>query len=712
MIAFAILWSATSTAIFAQHQPLGLGDMEKLSWKSNGPGVWVAQVGDIDAPLLSTFAGALSRLDSVNEELHDEPLPLRTDTIQGLGHAGRATLRLPLSEDERVYGLGLQFSGTDRREEVFHLHVDHFGGIRGRTHAPVPLYISSRGYAVFFDTTRYIDIYAGIGNRRDDPDFPTIRDRNTDPKWDDRPPSNAVEASVQGPGLRVILFAGPTPLAAMQRYVMYFGGGCLPPKWGLGFWHRVPTNATTAQIVEEVDRFATEGFPLDVIGLEPGWQSKAYPGTFDWNAKHFPDPKAFVASMRARGIRVNLWENPYVSPGSTMYKAILPYTGSHTVWLGVVPDYTIEAARHVMQNHHAKTHLDVGVAGYKIDEVDGVDAWLWPDHAAFPSGLTGEQMRQTYGLQLQSTLMEMFRARDQRTYGLVRGTNGASPAYPFALYSDSYDHRQFVSAVGETGLTGVLWAPEIRSAKTAEEWVRRMQSACMSPLAQLNAWSDGTKPWSFPEVNDAIRNAMLLRQRLLPYLYTAFAEYHFRGVPPFRPLVLDESVNTLLTEGAPSNKYRAAIETATDQYLMGDALLVAPAFTGQTSRNVVLPPGNWYDFHTGAYAGNGEVINVATPLETIPLFARDGALVPLGAPNLSLTDETRNRGIEIRHYGEADGSARMYDDDGETYAYERGTFTWHPIEATSANGSWKTDAASLEATTSVRWTFMPVAKAN
>ena len=82
----------------------------------------------------------------------------------------------------------------------------------------------------------------------------------------------------------------------------------------------------------------------------------------------------------------------------------------------------------------------------------------------------------------------------------------------------------------------------MRASKSAEEWLRRMQSVCFSPMAMLNAWADGTKPWSFPEVENQVRDVAQLRMQLLPYIYSAFARYKDEGIPPFRAMQLVEEL--------------------------------------------------------------------------------------------------------------------------------------------------------------------------
>jgi len=666
---------AVSQTTFAQHETLDA--MPSLEWTERAPGVWSALIGVAESVDLASFAAAEPKRDALGA-MAESPLPFAADSARGSLVAGRAVASLPLGKDERLYGLGLQFRGMNRRGSVYHLRVDHYGESRGRTHAPVPFYVSSAGYGVFFNTARFVSLYPGIGNRRDSANLPPIRDRNTDPKWAAQPMSDAVEASIAGPGLEVFVFAGPTSLDAIRRYNLYFGGGTLPPRWGLGFWHRVPTNAPADAILEEVAQFEKQDFPLDVIGLEPGWQSKSYPGTFDWNSKNFPEPAAFVAEMKTRGVHVNLWENPYVSPESSMYRDMLPHTGSHMVWLGVVPDYTLEDARTILQQHHEKAHLAIGVSGYKIDEVDGIDEWLWPDHAEFPSGTSAEIMRQTYGLQMQQTLYAMFRERNQRTYSLVRGSNGAASGYPFVIYSDYYDHRGYVTALVNSGFGGVMWTPEIRSARTEEEWVRRMQTVCLSHLAQLNAWASGTKPWSKPAVNDAIRAAMHLRMQLIPYLYTAFAEYHFEGTPPIRSVTLE----------ADFPDSGDAMKLAETEFMIGGGLLAAPMIGKETSRKVAFPAGKWYDFFTGHLVSNGESIEtIDAELNEIPLFVRGGTIVPIAsyAPNVAAMTDTPQ--FEMRVYGDGPAAGRLYWDDGETFNYERGEYRWFRLTSDARDDS-------------------------
>jgi alpha-glucosidase (family GH31 glycosyl hydrolase) len=655
------------------------------SWAEVAPGVWKATIGEPEDYDLLTAAGTGPLTESL-AKMEPASFPLRNELINAEVKDGQTHLRFPLQRDEQIYGFGLNFKTIHQRGRVLELHVDHYGGKDdGRTHAPVPFYVSGRGYGVFINSARYLRVWAGTGVRTDSPDFPTPRDRNTDKNWTARPYSDSVEVLVPAAGVEIYLFGGPKPLDAVRRFNLYSGGGCLPPRWGLGFSHRVPRLYDEAQVLAEAREFGERGFPLDLIGLEPGWQSKSYPCTFVWDPTRFPAPARFVEQLAALGLQVNLWTNPYVSPESPVYEALLPLSSSHTVWSGIVPDLTLPKAVEVLVRLFKKEHLDIGVSGYKIDETDGYDHWLWPDVARFPSGLSAEQMRQTYGVLLQRITAQIYKEKNLRTYGLTRASNAGASSFPYVIYNDYYSHEDFITALCNSGFAGVLWTPEVRSSQSGEEWLRRMQSVCFSPMAMLNAWASDTKPWSFPEVEAQVKETALLRMRLLPYFYTEFARYRFDGIPPFRAMALEEGFAyearpESREAGLEHNPYEEAVlKEVKDQYMAGEFLLVAPMFKGRASRQVVLPKGRWYDFYTGAYAGGGEVISVTPGLDRIPVFVKDGAIIPMMPPALRAPGKGEKFDLEVRHYGVKEAVYRLYDDDGETFDYERGAFSWRTL---------------------------------
>jgi alpha-D-xyloside xylohydrolase len=669
---------------------------QTITWSEVEPGIWKGVVGKPEDFDLLKASGAKPLHQSLLQ-MPTSSFPLPEAEIAAKVTDGKTYLRFPLEKNEQLFGFGLNFQTVFQRGKVLTLHVDNYAGKdNGRTHAPTPFYVSSKGYGVFINAARYITVYAGTAVRRDSKTPPQIQDRNTDKSWSSHPYSDAVEMLIPAAGAEIYVFAGPTALDAVSRYNLLNGGGCLPPRWGLGFTQRVQRLTDAKGVEDEARAFEEKGYPLDFIGLEPGWQSKSYPCTFEWDKTRFPAPAKLVQDMLKRGVRLNLWTNPYISPESPIYKSILPYTGSHTVWNGLVADLTMPEARKIFFGELEKGKVDIGISGYKMDEVDGGDGFLWPDVATFPSGHTAEQMRQTYGLMMQRYTFELYHQRNQRTFGLVRASNGGGASFPYVIYNDYYNHQDFITALVNSGFAGVLWTPEVRASKTAEEWLRRFQSNVFSPMAMINAWASGTKPWTFPEVAGQVKTMAALRMQMMPYWYSEFAKYHFKGIPPFRSMYLEDGFYTPDVRkdnkkaNLEENPYEeAASKEVKDQYMAGEYLLVAPMFTGQTSRKVILPKGRWYDFYTGKYAGNGEVITVTPGLDKIPVYVKDGGVVPMMPAMLHAPKAGQKVDLEIRYYGEKSAKYELYDDDGETFNYEKGDYSLRTITIVRENGKIK-----------------------
>jgi alpha-glucosidase (family GH31 glycosyl hydrolase) len=662
----------------------------RQTWKKEYAGTFRTMIGTPPEFNLLSVANSSPREKAINN-LSDAPVPIALEDIIGSVVNGRTCLHFPLEKEEQIYGFGLNFKTIAQRGRIFRLHMDHYGSEdNGRTHAPVPFFISSKGYGVLINSARYIDVSVGSAVRKDSKDAPITRDRNTDPAWDPQPYSDNIEMVIPEEGVELVLFTGKNLMEVVQRFNLYCGGGIIPPKWGLGFWQRTPTLYKEQDVRDEAAGFEQNNFPLDVVGLEPGWHSKSYPCTFEWDGGRFPDPANFISDMAAKGIRLNLWMNPYHWPDGTLDKQLKDFTGSHTVWCGTVADYTIPEARQIMQDHFKKNQLEIGASGFKIDEIDGFDSWLWPDGATFPSGRDGEQMRQTYGLQMMTLTDEMYREKNERTYGLIRAANAGSVSYPYVIYNDYYSHKDFITALINSGFSGLLWTPEVRASGSSEKWVRRMQTVCFSPMAMINAWADGTKPWSFPDVYKACQDVAFLRMQLLPYLYSTFAQYYFEGKPPFRAMQL--------VDGFPA---KGEIK---DQYMVGDNLLVAPMFTGETERTVILPDGKWFDFYTGTLVGEG-TITTKPGLDKIPLFVRDGGIIPMIAPVRQTKDWKADMPLEVRIYGQADGTFTLYNDDGKSFNFEKGDYSIQKLEIRSGKWNASSTQSSPYAYTRINWKY-------
>ncbi|WP_339712351.1 hypothetical protein [Cyclobacterium amurskyense] len=243
---------------------------QQIDWESIALGVWRGTVGEAEEYDLLSASGSKPNLPALSR-LGQVIFPLNKEEINAKSLDGKTYLQLPLDENEEIFGFGLNFKTVHQRGRIMRLHMDHYGNQdNGRTHAPVPFYVSSKGYGVFINSSRYLDVYAGTGSRLDSKNPAKALDRNTDPEWTASPYSDAVEILVPAKGVEFYVFAGPSMLEVVQRFNLFNGGGPIPPRWGLGFTQRVHRLFNQDQVLAEVNEFEKKGFPLDFIGLEPG----------------------------------------------------------------------------------------------------------------------------------------------------------------------------------------------------------------------------------------------------------------------------------------------------------------------------------------------------------------------------------------------------------------------------------------------------------
>jgi alpha-D-xyloside xylohydrolase len=511
---------------------------------------------------------------------------------------------------------------------------------------------------------------------------------------------NASQVLVEIPiaqGIDIYLFAGPSMLDVVRRYNLFSGGGVLPPEWGLGFWYRAGSNATDNEIAALVAEFREREIPCDVIGLEPGWHTHAYSCTFSWNKSRFKRPESFVQGLKQQNFQVNLWEHAFIHPSSPLFEPMRNLSGNTAVWGGLVPDFQNPTARRVFGEYHRRQLIDIGISGFKLDECDNSDftgGWSFAELSQFPSGVDGEQMHSLFGLRYQRALWEQFLESGQETYSLVRSSGALAAPYPFVLYSDLYDHRQFVRALVNSSFSGLLWCPEVRDARSEEDLVRRLQTVVFSPLAMINGWYIPNPPWkqldrkknnandlspNWKDLEAHCREIVGWRMQLIPYLRAAFAQYASDGTPPFRALALD-------WPDLP------ALAKTDDAWMMGDRLLVAPLFAGESDgRKLTLPPGEWFDLWTGKSVSGATSIRIAADTRNIPVFVKSGAVLPMASITGSTADPAR-RALEVHIFGDGSLPFRLETPTGTTQ------ITWN---SSSRSGSIR--QAGNEQYTVSRW---------
>ena len=536
-----------------------------------------------------------------------------TDNFKFKTTARGCVLEFPLEFGEEVFGFGLQLKGFNHKSHKLQLRTNSDPAANtGDSHAPVPFFVTNKGYGMYFDTARYIEVCCGYGkNKNREPVENNTIIANAEDLYKKCGLRETTVMSVEIPvakGIDVYIFEGKNILDVVSQYNMFSGGGCDVPEWGLGVLYRAYVRNTGDQIIELAKYFREHDIPVDIMGLEPGWQSSSYSCSYVWDKERYPNYEEVIKYLRGNNFHINLWEHAFVNATSPIYKDMHDYSGDYEVWQGLIPDFATEQAQEIFAKYHKEYLVDKGIDGFKLDECDNSDFvgdWSFPNCVEFPSGMDGEQYHQMFGTLYMQTILKAL--GDTPTLSEVRNAGALAASYPFVLYSDLYDHQDFIRGVVNSGFSGILWTPELRDASTKKELLRRLQTTVFSVQCLINAWYCPEAPWKKFDCEKEVIDLLNERHRLIPMLKRAFKEYKETGKPPVRALVADYT----------DDKETYSID---DEYIFCDNLIVAPLTSKSDERKVYLPQGNWVDYWTREKVESGW-FSVTT--DNIPVFEKE-----------------------------------------------------------------------------------------
>jgi alpha-D-xyloside xylohydrolase len=549
--------------------------------------------------------------------------------------------------DERFVGLGEKFTRLDKRgQRALMWNFDAFGSESDRSHKAVPLYLSSRGYGVLVDSGMPVE-------------FDICQSTHS-----------CVQILVPDDLIDYYVIAGPGPAQILDRYNALTSRPLLPPKWAFGTWISSGFFVDTQeQVLTRAREIRARGIPCDVLHLDCYWQVAGHWSDLKWDAENFPDPAGMLASLAEQGFHVSLWMNPYVSHLSPAYAEAAaagyflhrpdgsPYVAD--VWHGFQPgcgivDFTNPEAVDWFTGL-LRPLLEQGAAVFKTDFAEGV-----PADAVAHNGMTGVELHNVYTLLFNDAVAAV--TREVAGHGMVWARSSYLGGQRHSAQW-SGDVNASYPALASTlrgglshGLSGVpFWSHDaggFNGTPTPDLYVRWAQFGALSPLVRLHG-TTSRLPWDFPpEAERLATEALRLRYRLMPYLYSIAVLSARTGVPMLRALLVD----------SPDDP---AAWVAELEYRLGPDLLVAPMTDPTGARDVYLPGGAWADYWTGEMHAGGRYVRVSTPLSRVPLFVRHGALIPVTPPR-----DTVGSGpfpdLTVVSWGATSGRTVIHDVDGDT----------------------------------------------
>lgn len=616
------------------------------------------------SPLLINFSDR-----SGNVLLADEPsLPMAWD-----GPQVHVWKKMP--EDENYYGLGDKAGPMNRRNRAFtNWNTDEFGWQESSDplYKTIPFFIGLRqgvAYGVFFDNTHRSSFDFGKEAR------------------------DYFSFGAEGGELNYYFIAGPEPKKIVEEYTAMTGRSPLPPLWSLGYQQCRYSYYPESRAREVVKTFREKKIPADVIYFDIDYQQGYAPFTI--NREYFPTFEKMISDFRGQGFHtilitdLHIKKDPnhgYAPYDSGMKNDVFVKNPDGSVFVGkvwpgdsVFPDFTLARVRDWWGGLY-KDFVRMGVAGFwndmnepsvffrvdktmPLDTVHRLDDGTTIDHRAAHNIFGMENARATYEglLKLQD---------GERPFVLTRAAYSGAQRYAATWTGDNsstWNHlKMSTPMLLSMGISGMpLVGDDIggfAGSPPPDLLTRWLEVGALNPIYRDHT-AKGTadqEPWVHGLEQEAIRKKYIeLRYRLLPYLYTALDETTRTGIPLMRPLFLE---------------YPQATEFYGDDrdFLFGQDLFVAPVITEMVdSEDVFLPPGDWYDFWTGVKHTHGEQIQLHPRLEEMPLYVRAGAILPM-QPVVQNTGETPGGPLQLRVYPGEDCNGSLYEDDGHTFAYQKG----------------------------------------
>lgn len=539
-----------------------------------------------------------------------------------------ATECFDLGSEESIYGFGEKFGRLNKVGQTIDLNMqDGLGVTSPRTYKNIPFFVSSGGYGVFFNHSSLMSFHVGTTS------------------------SVNIQAVAEDDFLDYFVFTGSIP-EVLAQYTAITGTPGLPPKWTFGYWQSKISYRSAEETLEIARQLRAHEIPCDVIHLDTDWFKGNWYCDLKFDKERFPDPAAYMAELAAMGFKVSLWQLPYIPEGSQLFNDLqavdgfvktadgaiydngMCFTPDFKGIVGVI-DFTNPAATKIYQDYLRELFK----LGAKVIKTDfGEDA---PYAGVYHDGRTGKQLHNLYPLLYNEAAAEVTREVTGDAVVWARSAWAGGQRYPIHWGGDnSPNFENLVPQISgglSLGLSGFpFWSQDIGGfmGETTDEILARWFPLGMFlSHSRIHGGGDREVYKFTPQTMAMCKQYLELRYRLMPYIWGTARDCVQRSLPMARALVVEFQHDR--------NTHNLA-----DQWLFGRDLLVAPICHDGDAREVYLPEGHWTDWWTGQRHTGQQWIAVTAPAPSLPLFIREGAIIPLG-PVCQHTDEARLQPLEL-----------------------------------------------------------------
>jgi alpha-D-xyloside xylohydrolase len=524
--------------------------------------------------------------------------------------------QLSLGVGEHVYGLGERFTSFIKNGQVVDIWHEDGGTSSEQGYKNIPFYLTDRGYGVFV-------------NQPDKVSFEVASEK-----------VECVQFSIPGESLDYFVIYGPTPKQILARYTALTGRPALPPAWSFGLWLSTSftTNYDEATVTSFIDEMARRDIPLHVFHFDCFWMKEFTWTDLQWDSRFFPDPEGMLRRLKDRGLHICVWINPYIAQRSILFNeaaqgGFLLRKPNGDVWqtdqwqagMGIV-DFTHPAACTWFQEK-LRALLKMGVDTFKTDFGERI-----PTDVIYHDGSDPLKMHNYYTYLYNKTVFDLL--KDERGEGnalvFARSATAGGQQFPVHWGGDSTSTFESMAESLRGGLSlgmsgfgfwshdmgGFEWSHGATSADVYKRWVA---FGLLSSHSRLHGSSSYRVPWNYDEEAVSVLSKFSkLKCSLMPYLYRAAVQAHEQGTPMLRSMLLE----------FPDDPTCAHLDL---QYMLGDALLVAPIFAHDGTVTYYVPQGQWTNLLNGEQVEGPGWKRETHDFMSLPLLVRPNSVIPLGS---------------------------------------------------------------------------------
>jgi len=514
---------------------------------------------------------------------------------------------LSLSVGELVYGLGERFGPFIKNGQAVDIWNADGGTASEQAYKNIPFYMSNKGYGVFINDPGKVSLEVGSEK--------TAR----------------VQFCVTGECLEYFVIYGPQPKAVLERYTALTGRPAMPPEWSFGLW--LSTSFTTSYdektVMSFINGMEERKIPLSVFHFDCFWMKGFNWCDFTWDRETFPDPKGMLSRIKAKGIKVCVWINPYIAQRSALFEegkkggyflkrkdGSVYQTDQWQAGMAIVDFSNPDAAK--WYNSYLEKLLDMGVDCFKTDFGEKI-----PEDAVYFDGGDPERHHNFYTYLYNKSVFELLEKKRGKGESVLFARSATAGGQKFPLHWGG-DCESTFEAMAETLRGGLslsmsgfgFWSHDIggfEGIPNAALFKRWLAFGLLSSHSRLHGSHSYRVPWSVDEESaEVCRFFTEVKARLKPYILKAAKEAHEKGIPVLRAMVLE----------FPDDPTCAYLDR---QYMLGPDLLVAPVFSEDNEVTYYLPEGEWKQYLTGETVKGGRWITEKHGFLSMPVLARAGA---------------------------------------------------------------------------------------